>query len=146
MARIAAQLDEQGHLRDGVSAEEANDVLWVLTSFESFDLLYSGRGLPLDAVVERLTEDRGAVAYEPLNMSASWDATSLFSGTNWFALNVAPPGSRITVPRIHGASNGGTTTVPPSSSARLAVASASVIPKVTSQCGLRVGLAGRRSR
>jgi AcrR family transcriptional regulator len=56
MARIAAQLHEQGHLRDGVSAEEANDVLWVLTSFESFDLLYSGRGLPLDTVGERLTE------------------------------------------------------------------------------------------
>ena len=55
MARIAAQLHEQGHLREGVSAEEADDVLWVITSFESFDLLYSGRGLPLDAVVERLT-------------------------------------------------------------------------------------------
>jgi hypothetical protein len=35
--------------------EEANDVLWVITSFESFDLLYTGRGLPLDIVVERLT-------------------------------------------------------------------------------------------
>ena len=56
MARIAAQLHEQGHLRAGVSVEEANDVLWVITSFESFDLLYSGRGLPLDAVVERLIE------------------------------------------------------------------------------------------
>ena len=56
MARIVAQLHEQGHLRDGVSAEEANDVLWVLTSFESFDLLYSGRGLPLDTVIERLTD------------------------------------------------------------------------------------------
>jgi hypothetical protein len=56
MARIAAQLHEQGHLRAGVSVEEANDVLWVITSFESFDLLYSGRGLPLDTVVERLTE------------------------------------------------------------------------------------------
>jgi len=28
----------------------------VITSFESFDLLYTGRGLPLDTVVERLTE------------------------------------------------------------------------------------------
>ena len=55
MARIAAQLHEQAHLRAGVSAEEANDVLWVITSFESFDLLYTGRGLPLDTVVERLT-------------------------------------------------------------------------------------------
>ena len=56
MARIAARLHEQGHLRPEVTAEEANDVLWVLTSFESFDLLYTGRGLPLDDVVERLAE------------------------------------------------------------------------------------------
>ena len=56
MRRIAGQLHEQGHLRPGVTAEEANDVLWVITSFESFDLLYTGRGLPVDAVVERLGE------------------------------------------------------------------------------------------
>ena len=55
MARIARQLHEQGHLRPGVTAEEANDFLWVITSFESFDLLYTGRGLPLDVVIERLT-------------------------------------------------------------------------------------------
>ena len=56
MARIAGRLHEQGHLRPDVSVDEANDVLWVITSFESFDLLYTGRGLPLDAVVERLTQ------------------------------------------------------------------------------------------
>ena len=56
MARIAGQLHEQGQLRPEVTVEEANDVLWVITSFESFDLLYSGRGLPLDVVVERLTD------------------------------------------------------------------------------------------
>lgn len=56
MARIAGRLHDQGHLRPGVSVEEAGDVLWLITSFESFDLLYSGRGLPLDAVVERLTQ------------------------------------------------------------------------------------------
>ena len=43
-------------LLPGVGVDEANDILWVITSFESFDLLYSGRGLPLDTVVERLTE------------------------------------------------------------------------------------------
>jgi hypothetical protein len=43
-------------LRPGVGVDEANDVLWVLSSFETFDLLYSGRGLPLDAVVERLAD------------------------------------------------------------------------------------------
>lgn len=56
MARIAHRLHEQGRLRPEVSTEEANDLLWVITSFESFDLLYSGRGLPLDTVVERLTD------------------------------------------------------------------------------------------
>ena len=55
MARIARRLHEQGHLRPGITVEEANDLLWVITSFESFDLLYSGRGLPLDVVIERLT-------------------------------------------------------------------------------------------
>ena len=55
MARIAARLHEQGHLRPEVTAEEANDILWVITSFESFDLLHTGRGLPLDVVIERLT-------------------------------------------------------------------------------------------
>jgi AcrR family transcriptional regulator len=56
MTRIAGQLSEQGYLRPGVGVEEANDILWVVTSFESFDLLYTGRGLPLYTVVERLTE------------------------------------------------------------------------------------------
>jgi len=56
MARIAGRLHEQDRLRPEVGADEANDVLWVITSFESFDLLYTGRGLPLDTVIERLTE------------------------------------------------------------------------------------------
>src|SRR4051795_6936498 len=55
MARIAGLLREQGHLRPEVTAEEANDLLWVITSFESFDLLYSGRGLPPDGGMRRRT-------------------------------------------------------------------------------------------
>jgi hypothetical protein len=35
MQRIAGRLHEQGHLRPEVTAEEADDVLWVMTSFES---------------------------------------------------------------------------------------------------------------
>ena len=38
-----------------ISEEDAAHVLWLLTSFDSFDLLYTGRGLPLDDVVEVLT-------------------------------------------------------------------------------------------
>jgi hypothetical protein len=30
-------------------------VLWLVTSFDAFDVLYSGRRLPLDAIVEILT-------------------------------------------------------------------------------------------
>ncbi len=54
MARVAGRLEEQGHLRDGVDAEQAADLLWVLTSFDSFDALYTGRGLSVDEVAERL--------------------------------------------------------------------------------------------
>lgn len=54
MARIARELEEQGALRPGVSVEEATNILWVLSSFESFDLLYTGRGLAVDAVVDVL--------------------------------------------------------------------------------------------
>ena len=45
MARLARRLDEQDLLRPGVSVEDAQHILWVLTSFDSFDLLYTGRGL-----------------------------------------------------------------------------------------------------
>src|SRR3954447_16098556 len=55
MARIARLLHVQGHLRPEVTAEEADDVLWVITSFESFDLLYTGRGLPPHPVVHGVT-------------------------------------------------------------------------------------------
>jgi|SRR5215211_1551140 len=50
MARLAARLAEQDLLRPDVSAEEAERILWVLTSFDSFDLLYTGRGMSSEAV------------------------------------------------------------------------------------------------
>ena len=56
MARVARRLHEQGELRDDVTPERAADILWVLTSFDAFDQLYTGRGLPLDDVVEVLTQ------------------------------------------------------------------------------------------
>jgi AcrR family transcriptional regulator len=54
MARLARRLDEQDLLLPGVSAEHAEHVLWVLTSFETFDLLYTGRGLSTDEVADLL--------------------------------------------------------------------------------------------
>ena len=54
MTRLARRLDEQDLLRPGVSVEEAEHILWVLTSFESFDLLYTGRGLSTEEVADLL--------------------------------------------------------------------------------------------
>jgi AcrR family transcriptional regulator len=48
MAYLAQRLDEQDRLRPDVSAGEAADLLWILTSFDGFDLLYTGRGLSVD--------------------------------------------------------------------------------------------------
>ena len=54
MQHVARTLAEQGDLRDDVSLEEAADVRWMLASFEAFDALYSGRGLPTDQVARLL--------------------------------------------------------------------------------------------
>src|SRR5215472_266236 len=45
MRDLAKRLRDQQRLRAGVSAGEASAVLWVLTSFETFDQLFSGWGL-----------------------------------------------------------------------------------------------------
>jgi len=45
MAHLALRLGEDGVLRDDLTVAEASDILWVLCSFETFDSLYTGRGL-----------------------------------------------------------------------------------------------------
>jgi hypothetical protein len=37
-----------------VTVDEATDILWVITSFETFDQLYTGRGLGEEDVAARL--------------------------------------------------------------------------------------------
>ena len=60
--RLAERLHEEGHLRAGVTVDEATDILWVVSSFETFDQLYTGRALGEDAVAARL----GAMAERSL--------------------------------------------------------------------------------
>ena len=55
MRRLARRFADEGTLRDGMSVKEAEDALWVLTSFESFDSLYTGRGLSTARSVAILT-------------------------------------------------------------------------------------------
>jgi len=65
MKRLARRLGEEGELQPGVSVEHAGDVLWVLTSFESFDLLFTGRGLaPQAAATLMIATAEGALCAE----------------------------------------------------------------------------------
>jgi AcrR family transcriptional regulator len=54
MKRLARRLGEQDLLRPDVSVDDAEQILWVLTSFESFDLLYTRRGLSRESVADLL--------------------------------------------------------------------------------------------
>jgi AcrR family transcriptional regulator len=56
MKRIARQLKEQRVLREGVSVKDAEHILWMLSSFESFDELYTNRGLSTARTVKLLIE------------------------------------------------------------------------------------------
>ncbi len=56
LARLARRLSEQGALRQGLRVRDAEHVLWMVTSFESFDALYAGRGLGVNRVVTMLIE------------------------------------------------------------------------------------------
>jgi AcrR family transcriptional regulator len=52
--RMAERLAAEGHLHPEVTVDEATDILWVITSFETFDQLYTGRGLGEEDVAARL--------------------------------------------------------------------------------------------
>jgi AcrR family transcriptional regulator len=64
MLRLARRLARDGLLREGLTAKQAADRLWVLTSFDAFDLLYSGRGRSANAVAGVLVDmaERGVLA------------------------------------------------------------------------------------
>jgi AcrR family transcriptional regulator len=55
MLHLARRLCDAGHLRPDLPVKEAAEVLWVLTSFDTFDQLYTGRRLRPAAVARRLT-------------------------------------------------------------------------------------------
>ncbi|MGH3876950.1 MAG: TetR/AcrR family transcriptional regulator [Actinophytocola sp.] len=54
MAHLARRLAEQDVLRPDVTVDQAADLLWLLTSFDGFDLLYSGRHLDVDEITRTL--------------------------------------------------------------------------------------------
>ena len=52
--RVVDRLVEAGLVADGASAAHAVDVLWLVTSFDAFDLLTRGRDLPQAQAAETL--------------------------------------------------------------------------------------------
>lgn len=56
MSEVAQRLADQGILRREVTVEAATDLLYLLTSFDSFDLLYTGRQRSADDVARTLTD------------------------------------------------------------------------------------------
>ena len=55
MIDLARRLADQDQLRPGLDPEAAADALWLLTSFDAFDLLHTGRRLSTRRVAETLT-------------------------------------------------------------------------------------------
>jgi AcrR family transcriptional regulator len=55
MRRIARLMKEQGVLREDLSVSDAEHILWMLSSFESFDELYTNRGLSTGRTIKLLT-------------------------------------------------------------------------------------------
>jgi AcrR family transcriptional regulator len=56
MAYLAQRLTEQDALRPDVTPHEAADILWMLSSFEAFDLLHTHRGMSVDVAATVLAD------------------------------------------------------------------------------------------
>jgi AcrR family transcriptional regulator len=56
MLWLARRLSRQKALRPGITQNDAAHVLWLLTGFDAFDTLYTGRGLSVDKVADLLVE------------------------------------------------------------------------------------------
>ncbi len=54
VASRARRLAEQGALRADVTEAQAANLLWLLTSFDAFDVLYTGRSQPAEQVADTL--------------------------------------------------------------------------------------------
>lgn len=67
---LARRLGEQGYLRPELSHEQAVDILWVLSSWTTFDQLYTGRGLDQPAAAERLVTMAQQALCRPETMPA----------------------------------------------------------------------------
>jgi hypothetical protein len=63
MTRLAGRLAEQGVLRNDLSVKDAEHILMMLSSFESFDALHTGQGLSTKRTTELLLETAERTLY-----------------------------------------------------------------------------------
>ena len=64
MQKLAQRMRDQGVLRPDLTVNEAADILWIITSYETFDQLYRGRSLTPKQVGERLMTITNATLYQ----------------------------------------------------------------------------------
>ncbi|WP_410874876.1 TetR/AcrR family transcriptional regulator [Nocardia sp. A7] len=63
MNDVAQNLEAQGLLREGVTVDRAADALWMLTSFDAFDLLYTGRSLSASDAAAAISLAANGICY-----------------------------------------------------------------------------------
>ena len=66
MEHLARRLAEDGVLRDDVSVAQATNILWMVLSFDSFDLLYTGRGLSVDTTAKLIAATAERAVCRPM--------------------------------------------------------------------------------
>ena len=64
MQKLAQRMRDQGVLRPDLTVNEAADILWIITSYETFDQFYRGRSLTPKQVGERLMTITNATLYQ----------------------------------------------------------------------------------
>jgi AcrR family transcriptional regulator len=65
VTRLVDRLADAGRLAVGCSRDRAIDLLWMLSSFEAFDQLFTGRRLPTEEVAALLLDTAGHVLAPP---------------------------------------------------------------------------------
>jgi hypothetical protein len=71
MGWLADRLHEQKHLRRNVTPEDAAHTIWLLASFDAYDLLASGRSLEPEAVTRILRETAEHALFDSRVMGAA---------------------------------------------------------------------------
>jgi hypothetical protein len=71
LTRLVERLADAGYLAAGCSTSRAVDLLWLLSSFEAFDQLFTGRQLPAEKVASMLFDLAAGSLTQPASPPAT---------------------------------------------------------------------------